>query len=142
MTIEHYRTNSIEECNAAIPELLSKAIYIPNARKYLFLDHSHLVDILCYGDDTYLITADGDNYAQLLQDITKLQLDGKPATDAKGAEKIWGRAYQPVKVVKGPEAPAMTPEMAAKIAAAKAKAAAAKAAAEAGNNANEEPKAV
>ena len=48
----------------------------------------------------------------------------------------------PVKVVKGPEAPAMTPEMAAKIAAAKAKAAAAKAAAEAGNNANEEPKAV
>ena len=84
MTIEHYRTNSIEECNAAIPELLSKAIYIPNARKNLFLDHSHLVDILCYGDDTYLITADGDNYAQLLQDITKLQLDGKPATDAKG----------------------------------------------------------
>ena len=84
MTIEHYRTNSIEECNAAIPELLSKAIYIPNARKYLFLDHSHLVDILCYGDDTYLITADGNNYAQLLQDITKLQLDGKPATDAKG----------------------------------------------------------
>lgn len=84
MTIEHYRTNSIEECNAAIPELLSKAIYIPNSRKYLFLDHSHLVDILCYGDDTYLITADGDNYAQLLQDITKLQLDGKPATDAKG----------------------------------------------------------
>ena len=83
MTIEHYRTNSIEECNAAIPELLSKAIYIPNARKYLFLDHSHLVDILCYGDDTYLITADGDNYAQLLQDITKLQLDGKPAPDAK-----------------------------------------------------------
>ena len=48
----------------------------------------------------------------------------------------------PVKVVKGPETPAMTPEMAAKIAAAKAKAAAAKAAAEAGNNANEEPKAV
>ena len=84
MTIEHYRTNSIEECNAAIPELLSKAIYIPNSRKYLFLDHSHLVDILCYGDDTYLITADGDNYAQLLQDITKLQLDGKPATNAKG----------------------------------------------------------
>ena len=84
MTIEHYRTNSIEECNAAIPELLSKAIYIPNSRKYLFLDHSHLVDILCYGDDTYLITADGNNYAQLLQDITKLQLDGKPATDAKG----------------------------------------------------------
>ena len=84
MTIEHYRTNSIEECNAAIPELLSKAIYIPNSRKYLFLDHSHLVDILCYGDDTYLITADGDNYAQLLQEITKLQLDGKPATDAKG----------------------------------------------------------
>ncbi|MBR1963489.1 MAG: hypothetical protein IKA19_02150 [Muribaculaceae bacterium] len=84
MTIEHYRTNSIEECNAAIPELLSKAIYIPNSRKYLFLDHSHLVDILCYGDDTYLITADGDNYAQLLQNITKLQLDGKPATDAKG----------------------------------------------------------
>lgn len=84
MTIEHYRTNSIEECNAAIPELLSKAIYIPNSRKYLFLDHSHLVDILCYGDDTYLITADGDNYAQLLQVITKLQLDGKPATDAKG----------------------------------------------------------
>ena len=84
MTIEHYRTNSIEECNAAIPELLSKAIYIPNSRKYLFLDHSHLVDMLCYGDDTYLITADGDNYAQLLQDITKLQLDGKPATDAKG----------------------------------------------------------
>ena len=84
MTIEHYRTNSIEECNAAIPELLSKAIYIPNSRKYLFLDHSHLVDMLCYGDDTYLITADGNNYAQLLQDITKLQLDGKPATDAKG----------------------------------------------------------